>query len=323
MIAAALIARFAVLSCAPAGCASPAVPVPAPVLAPGARVSASAEPLVEVEIPRIHVVGHKFAARVEIGASEDCRVATAFIGAAGFQLDGRPLADGDGCTIELSAGDRLVREIDLGELLPGSGAFKLSHVALDAEPVEVVALEPADPRLEYMRLTRDELDDYWVVLDTNRGQIVVEFWPQHAPEHVKNFLDLSGSGFYDGVTFHRVIPGFMLQGGDPTGTGTGNGPRMLAAEFSKEVKHVRGVLSMARTPDPNSASCQFFVMHGAAAHLDGQYSAFGAVVRGLAVVDAIAAVDRDRADRPIQPQIIQRATVVRAPENPERFREQR
>jgi peptidyl-prolyl cis-trans isomerase B (cyclophilin B) len=149
-------------------------------------------------------------------------------------------------------------------------------------------------------------------MTTTAGEMEMEFWPETAPNHVRNFLDLCQAGFYDGVIFHRVIPGFMIQGGDPTGTGTGGGPRRLKAEFSQR-PHKKGVLSMARSSDPNSASCQFFVMHDTSPHLDGQYSAFGVVVRGLEVVDAIAKTRTGPGDRPVAKQEIKSAKVVPAP----------
>ena len=149
-------------------------------------------------------------------------------------------------------------------------------------------------------------------IETSEGNITVEFWPDVAPEHVKNFLDLSRAGFYNGVIFHRVIPGFMIQGGDPTGTGTGsNGNVRLKAEFNNrpDRKHTRGVLSMARSNDPNSASCQFFIMHQDSTHLDGSYSAFGKVTSGIEVVDKIVSVPTGPNDRPKNPPKIIKITV--------------
>ena len=165
---------------------------------------------------------------------------------------------------------------------------------------------------DFMGMAAAELANWRVVMTTTAGEMEMEFWPETAPNHVRNFLDLCQSGFYDGTTFHRVIPGFMIQGGDPTGTGTGSGPRRLKAEFSQR-PHKPGVLSMARSMDPNSASCQFFVMHAASPHLDGQYSAFGQVVRGLEIVDAIAKTRTSVGDRPVSKQEIKSAKVVPAP----------
>jgi len=137
----------------------------------------------------------------------------------------------------------------------------------------------------------------------NGGKIELELCPEAAPKTVANFLKLVGEGFYDGLTFHRVIPGFMIQGGDPQGNGMGGLKEKLVGEFAANghenpIKHVRGVISMARAFDPNSASCQFFIMHKDAPHLDGQYAAFGRVTSGIEVVDEIAAIPTDYSDRP-------------------------
>ncbi len=138
------------------------------------------------------------------------------------------------------------------------------------------------------------LCDVKVALDgKDAGTMTLEFWPEAAPETVRNFLQYAADGFYDGKSFHRVISGFMVQGGCPQGTGTGSGPRgKIRGEFSKkpEHSHKRGVISMARAQDPHSASCQFFVCHGDAAFLDGQYAAFGRVQTGEAALDALASV---------------------------------
>jgi len=124
------------------------------------------------------------------------------------------------------------------------------------------------------------------------GTMTVEFWPETAPVTVRNFLRYAAEGFYDGLGFHRVISGFMIQGGCPRGDGTGSGPHgNIPGEFSADRAHThaRGVISMARAADPNSASCQFFICHGPADFLDGQYAAFGRLVEGDAVLDAVAA----------------------------------
>ncbi len=142
------------------------------------------------------------------------------------------------------------------------------------------------------------------------GKIVAELYPEKAPNTVNNFLSLAKSGFYDGLTFHRVIEGFMIQGGDPAGTGAGGPGYCIRGEFAmngfrqNDVKHLRGVLSMARTMMPDSAGSQFFIMHKNAAHLDGQYAAFGKVVEGMDVVDAIATQRTDFRDKPLKPQVI-------------------
>ena len=144
------------------------------------------------------------------------------------------------------------------------------------------------------------------ILSTRHGDITVEFLPEVAPNHVNNFLELARSGFYDGTKFHRVIPGFMVQGGDPNSKqddrrlhGTGGSGKNVKAEFSK-TPHTRGVLSAARSSSPDSASSQFFIMVADAPHLDGQYSAFGKVVSGMEVVDKIVAEDTDHRDNPVE-----------------------
>ena len=137
-------------------------------------------------------------------------------------------------------------------------------------------------------------------IETRLGTIVLEFFPDKAPMHVKNFITLAESGFYNGTPFHRVIPGFMIQGGDPSGNGTGGPGYSINAEFNY-VKHVPGILSMARSRDPNSAGTQFFIMVGSSPSLDGQYSAFGKVVKGQEVAEKIAAESRNRRDKPLVP----------------------
>lgn len=143
-----------------------------------------------------------------------------------------------------------------------------------------------------------------VVIEMENGKTIeIELAPDAAPETVKNFETLVKEGFYDGLTFHRVIPGFMIQGGDPLGTGMGGAKNKIKGEFrangfDNPLKHTRGVISMARAYDPNSASSQFFIMHADAPHLDGNYAAFGKVVSGMDAVDEIAAVPTDYNDRP-------------------------
>ncbi|MBR3340234.1 MAG: peptidylprolyl isomerase [Clostridiales bacterium] len=141
-----------------------------------------------------------------------------------------------------------------------------------------------------------------------------ELYPDIAPATVKNFTDLAGKGFYNGLIFHRVIPGFMIQGGDPEGTGMGGPGYTIKGEFTSngfrnDLKHTRGVLSMARAMDPNSAGSQFFIMHEDSPHLDGQYAAFGKIIEGIEVVDKIASVRTDYNDRPMEPQQIEFMTV--------------
>jgi len=148
-------------------------------------------------------------------------------------------------------------------------------------------------------------------IETTEGTIQVEFWPDVAPGHVKNFIELSKKGFYNGLIFHRVIPGFMIQGGCPEGTGTGGPGYQIKAEFNKRAdrKHTRGVLSMARSSSPDSAGSQFFIMHQDSPHLDGQYSAFGKVTSGIEAVDKIVASPTGAGDRPKNPPKIVKITV--------------
>jgi peptidyl-prolyl cis-trans isomerase B (cyclophilin B) len=150
---------------------------------------------------------------------------------------------------------------------------------------------------------------------SNGKQIKAELYPEKAPNTVNNFISLVSSGFYDGLIFHRVIEGFMIQGGDPAGVGTGGPGYSIKGEFAingfkqNDIKHERGVLSMARSMMPNSAGSQFFIMHQNASHLDGQYAAFGKVIEGMEVVDEIASVKTDWNDKPKTPQVMQKVEV--------------
>lgn len=147
----------------------------------------------------------------------------------------------------------------------------------------------------------------------NGGVIKAELYPEHAPNTVNNFLSLVNKGFYDGVIFHRVVRGFVIQGGDPTGSGSGGPGYRIKGEFSENgckntLSHKRGMLSMARAQHPDSAGSQFFIMHDDAEYLDGKYAAFGKVTEGLDVVDAIAAVPTGRWERPLTEQKIAKIT---------------
>ena len=143
-----------------------------------------------------------------------------------------------------------------------------------------------------------------VTIDTgNDVKIKIELYPDIAPNTVNNFISLVNKGFYDGTIFHRVIPGFMIQGGDPNGLGTGGPGYQIKGEFAyngfeNDLKHTRGVLSMARAMNPNSAGSQFFIMVEDAPHLDGQYAAFGKVIEGMEEADRIVSVPRNRMDKP-------------------------
>lgn len=146
------------------------------------------------------------------------------------------------------------------------------------------------------------------------GVIRAELYPAVAPNTVKNFLSLAGKGYYDGLIFHRVIKGFMIQGGDPEGSGMGGPGYSIRGEFAQngfpnDLKHTPGVLSMARSMHPDSAGSQFFLMHKTSPHLDGAYAAFGKVIEGLDVVDKIAETATDYSDRPLEDQVMKTVTV--------------
>ena len=154
-----------------------------------------------------------------------------------------------------------------------------------------------------------------VVIEMDNGGIIrIEVDEKAAPITAANFLKLVREGFYDGIGFHRIISGFMIQGGDPTGTGAGGSKDTIKGEFASNgfnnpIRHTRGVISMARTMDPNSASSQFFIMHADAPHLDGQYAAFGKVVEGMGVIDQIAASRTDFRDKPVTPVVMKRVYI--------------
>ena len=152
----------------------------------------------------------------------------------------------------------------------------------------------------------------------NGGTVLLQLDETVAPLTVANFVSLCEKHFYDGLIFHRVIRGFMIQGGDPTGTGTGGPGHTIKGEFAANgvnnpLRHTRGVLSMARTMDPNSAGSQFFIMHADAPHLDGQYAAFGRVTEGMDVIDRIAETRTDRSDRPLEEQRIRTLRILSRP----------
>lgn len=156
-----------------------------------------------------------------------------------------------------------------------------------------------------------------VRIEMDNGAIIdIELYPEKAPKTVANFEKLVKEGFYDGLTFHRIIRGFMIQGGDPEGTGMGGSKETIPGEFSSngfpqnDLRHTKGVISMARTQIPDSASSQFFIMHEDAPYLDGQYAAFGKVINGINAVDEIACTPTGRMDRPVVPVVIKKMTLI-------------
>ncbi|MDP6409003.1 MAG: peptidylprolyl isomerase [Planctomycetota bacterium] len=276
------------------------------------------DPQITWDAPTNFLEGAPFEVTVKVTAPADgAPLAGWLLTPSAFTVDGKPVEKrADGGIVHLAGGSELALSFDLGPAIAASKyfdgkRFDLGFAAkfLDSEPVEVNVYRKAPEGLDFMEMAAGDLSNYRVLMNTSRGDLLMEFWPDVAPGHVRNFLDLSYSGFYDNLAFHRLIPGFMIQGGCPRGDGTGNGPRTLPAEFNSK-KHLPGVLSMARSTSPDSASCQFFVMHGVATHLDNQYSAFGELVSGLDVVDAIVKTPRDGRDKPSTRQSILKATVI-------------
>lgn len=152
-----------------------------------------------------------------------------------------------------------------------------------------------------------------VTIETTEGVIKVELYPEIAPNTVRNFLSLVKKGYYDGTIFHRVIPGFMIQGGDPEGTGMGGPDYRIRGEFARngfqnDLRHTKGVISMARSGHPDSAGSQFFLMVSDSPHLDGQYAAFGKIIEGIEEADRIVSVKRNASDRPLEEQKMVKVT---------------
>jgi peptidyl-prolyl cis-trans isomerase B (cyclophilin B) len=268
--------------------------------------------------PTSYLSGGAFSVHIELTAPAGGAVVAGWLlTPAAFLASGKALGEREEKgSMTLPEGAKISVDLDLGPYIKVDKDFKLVYASGigDDRPVEVKLLKPAGAGLNFLdekSVPLADLKKYNVLLQTNRGDMVVEFWPDVAPNHVRNYLDLAYTNFYSGTTFHRVIPSFMIQGGDPTGSGTGNGPRKLMAEFNDR-KHERGVLSMARVSDPNSASCQFFVMHAKYPSLDGLYTAFGKLVSGYEALDAIVNSPRGQMDRPNEPQKIIKATVILA-----------
>lgn len=222
----------------------------------------------------------------------------------------------------LAAGTKIERHIDVPvkKAMADLGGRNVVHLAMSwpdlpgASCVVQVAPDPSKYATEDLDLKNTK-----VVLATNFGDMTLAFRPDKAPNTVANFVELSRSGFYDGTKFHRVIRDFMIQGGDPNtkddskqaSWGQGGTGKNLDAEFN-DIRHVRGVVSMARSADPNSASSQFFIVHKDAAHLDHQYTAFGNLEKGADVLDAIATTKCAPGDKPLTPVILQHAIVLPA-----------
>ena len=184
-------------------------------------------------------------------------------------------------------------------------------VALGVFCAAVATAEDKKDRKKYDKPPEMKIDPakkYTATIETEAGTMVAELYPKIAPNTVNSFVFLAREKFYEDVIFHRIIPGFMIQGGDPEGTGGGGPGYELKAEFN-DTKHERGILSMARTSDPDSAGSQFFVMHDRAEHLDNQYTVFGKVTKGLEVIDKIVNAPKDENDRPLKPVKIKKITI--------------
>ncbi|MFN0242731.1 MAG: peptidylprolyl isomerase [Planctomycetota bacterium] len=277
-------------------------------------------PVVKWEPPKsAYMSGSPYTVKISMQAPKEGAETEAWLlDASAFTVNGKPIGERGSGKLKLLPGAKLTLEMDIGPALASASGtnetFKLGFAkgVVESEEITVNTIQGVEKGLDFMKMPVEDLSKYRVVFMTNRGNMEAEFWPDVAPNHVRNFLDLAYTGFYDGKIFHRVIPGFMIQGGDPTGTGTGSGPRMLKAEFNDR-KHVAGVLSMARSASPDSASCQFFVMHATSPHLDNQYSAFGKLVSGQDVVDKIVNSPKGAQDRPKEPQVITKMIVIKAP----------
>jgi peptidyl-prolyl cis-trans isomerase B (cyclophilin B) len=288
-------------------------------------------PKVTWTVSSLYISGGALLAHADIEApKEGASLASWMLEPSGFTVNGVTLGDRkDPHSIKLAPNQKISFDVDLGPIIAESKAFASKDFKLgygkeyvETKEVEVRFAQAVDKGLDFMAMKPEELVQYHVVLQTNRGNMEVEFYPDVAPNHVRNFLDLAYTGFYTGTQFHRVMAGFMIQGGCPntktadTGSwGQGHGPRMLKAEFNKK-KHVRGVLSMARGPSPDSGSSQFFVMHADAPNLDGQYSVFGMLVDGFNTLDAIAAAKGPSLGaigglQPSEPQKILAAVVIK------------
>lgn len=280
-----------------------------------------AAPAVDVEFtaPAIHVAGSPF--QVSVSFTTDGPVEAWRFNEAAFEIDGKPLGERGDVTISMPTGSSIDVSFDIGAHVPADGSFQLGCAGSEAK-VDVTIYKAVERgSLKFLDMSPEDLAKYRVLFVTNQGPILMEMWPHIAPNHVRNFCDLADTGWYEGIQFHRVSPSFMIQGGCPNTKdkprhtwGTGNGPRTIPAEFSTEVKHLPGVLSAARSNDPDSASSQFFIMTQANAGLDGKYSAFGKVLSGMDAVMTIARADgergRDGTVKPTSPQVIQRSYVL-------------
>ena len=222
----------------------------------------------------------------------------------GKPIEKKQLLESEGAKLPetIAPGARLDRTIDLRHAYPGLAEPGCYHVRwnnpkIHSRAPELRVAPHYDPKAEHV-----------VTMETTMGSVTFALLGAEASNHVFNFVQLAASGFYDGLTFHRVIDGFMIQGGDPNGDGTGSAGYQVQAELG-DLKHETGSLAMARGPDVNSASCQFYVCLSPQPRLDGQYTVFGKVVEGMDVVTAIGKVKTGSNDRPVEPVVIEKMTV--------------
>ena len=264
--------------------------------------------------------------RLEVKGDQPVTVENWALSSAAFSVNGHALGSRKGRKeLALDPGQVLETTLNLESAVQALEAWdrralRLTYHGVEGtEAQEVLFFEIAEKGVEFTELPAAQLADYQVILRTNRGDMWAEFWPDIAPNHVRNFLDLSYTGFYDESQFHRVIPGFMIQGGRSKGGLPA--PRTLDAEFTDR-KHTPGVLSMARlSGQPNSATSEFFIMHARYPSLDGKYSAFGKLIEGIEVVNQVVVTGNNAlmrmqpnspvAQTPMTPQIIERALVVK------------
>lgn len=315
----------------------------APAAGPGdGTAQQTGQTVPSATIPSLYIQGEPFVVELEITVpgEKDAACPAWLLTPAGWLLDSKPLVRReDDATIPMLAGQTLRTKLDLSNLIEkrfdGDGRdFRLAFAEGSGEPTDVVFLGLPERGIDFTTLPKEQLDDYQVVLETTSGRIWLELWPEVAPNHVRNFLDLASTGFYDGSPFHRVIPTFMIQAGQPK-PGE-EAPRKLANEFNSR-PHTAGTLSAARFDgDVDSASSGFFIVHQASRHLDGNYTPFGRVITGMDTVESIVRAVEDKyaflrkllragaeinmnnaqvaaaRDEPVPPQVIRQALVVKA-----------
>ena len=249
--------------------------------------------VVETSAPAIYVEGESYEVRLTITAKPEksTKLPSWLLSEAGWLVDGKPLMRRPkSVDLVLLPGQSLETKLDLGpklmERMKDDGRdFRVQFSESLTKPEQVIWLSLPASGIDYMTLPEEQLDRYQVVFETSGGPVWIELWPDVAPNHVRNFLDLCGSGYYDGSPFHRVIPGFMVQGGKAKDGSAA--PRKLDEEFNSR-RHGAGVLSAARLGnDINSAGSEFFIVHRSSPHLDGSYTAFGQVIEGMDSVDQI------------------------------------